>query len=127
MLIFYLNRSAWHAFVWWKPVGIVIAFVLLLTIYKQRAAIASVIFAVVIGSVLSLKRWRIVAFTILGLLVRRRYGGIHGVAADDGTEDRSGRLACCARGQCSDGLELHHDRARRDGFSVWAGQPAWVM
>ena len=69
MLIFYLNRSAWHAFVWWKPVGIVIAFVLLLTIYKQRAAIASVIFAVVIGSILSLKRRRIVAFTILGLLV----------------------------------------------------------
>jgi hypothetical protein len=67
MLIFYLNRSAWIRFTWWKPVGIVIALFLMLTIYKQRAAIASVLLAVVIGGVLSMKRWRIAGFSGLAL------------------------------------------------------------
>lgn len=67
MLIFYLNRSAWIRFAWWKPLGIVIALVLMLTIYKQRAAIASVVLAVVIGGVLSMKRWRTAGFSCLAL------------------------------------------------------------
>lgn len=68
MLIFYLNRSAWIRFAWWKPVGIAIAFILLLTIYKQRAAIASAALAVIIGGALSLQRWRPAAFTLMALL-----------------------------------------------------------
>jgi hypothetical protein len=68
MLIFYLNRSAWIRFAWWKPVGVAIAFILLLAIYKQRAALASAALAVIVGGVLSLQRWRTAAFTLLALL-----------------------------------------------------------
>ena len=68
LLIFYLNRSAWVRFAWWKPVGIACAFFLLLTIYKQRLAIGSAALAVVVGAVLRLRRLRLVAFTCLGLL-----------------------------------------------------------
>jgi hypothetical protein len=67
MLILYLNRSAWMRFEWWKLIGIVAGLALMLMIYKQRAAIASAVLAVVLGSVLSLKRWRIAGFAALGL------------------------------------------------------------
>jgi hypothetical protein len=67
MLILYLNRSAWVRFAWWKLIGIVTGLALMLMIYKQRAAIASAVLAVVLGSVLSLKRWRIAGFTALGI------------------------------------------------------------
>jgi hypothetical protein len=66
LLIFYLNRSAWIRFAWWKVLGIVIGFTLLLMIYKQRNAIASVALAVVVGAVFSMKRWRWAAISVLG-------------------------------------------------------------
>ncbi len=67
LLILYLNRSMWARFTWWKPVLIVICFILMQTIYKQRTAIAGVALAVVIGSILSLRRWRVAAFMVCGL------------------------------------------------------------
>jgi hypothetical protein len=67
MLMLYLNRSAWMRFAWWKPVGVLIALALMLTIYKQRAAIASAVLALVLGGVLSMKRWRIAGFAVLGV------------------------------------------------------------
>jgi hypothetical protein len=69
LLILYLNRSAWIRFAWWKPPAIVVAFILLLTIYQERAAIASAAVAVIVGGALSLKRWRLVAFTFLSLVL----------------------------------------------------------
>lgn len=68
LLILYLNRSMWYRFVWWKPVLIVIGFILLQTIYKQRTAIAGVALAVVLGGLLSLRRWRVAAFMLAGLV-----------------------------------------------------------
>lgn len=67
LLLFYLNRSAWMQFAWWKLVGLVLCLFLMLTIYKQRAAIASAVLALIVGSVLSLKRWRVPAITALAL------------------------------------------------------------
>jgi O-antigen ligase len=67
LLIFYLHRSMWIRFAWWKPVATIIAFILLLMIYKQRAAIAGITLAVAVGAILSLKRWRLAAFAGLGL------------------------------------------------------------
>ena len=66
LLILYLNRSMWARFAWWKPVAIVVCFVLLQTIYKQRTAIAGAALAVVIGGLLSLRRWRIAGFALFG-------------------------------------------------------------
>jgi hypothetical protein len=68
MLLLYLNRSAWMRFAWWKPVGVLAGLVLMLLIYKQRTAIASVVLALVLGSVLSMKRWRIAGFAAVGLV-----------------------------------------------------------
>lgn len=68
LLVLYLNRSAWIRFAWWKPIAIAGAFILLLTIYKQRLAIAGAVLAVVVGSILRMTRWRAAAFTGLGLL-----------------------------------------------------------
>lgn len=68
LLILYLNRSMWARFTWWKPVLIVICFILMQTIYKQRTAIAGVALAVVIGGLLSLRRWRVAAFMLCGLI-----------------------------------------------------------
>ncbi len=66
LLILYLNRSMWARFAWWKPVAIVVCFVLLQTIYKQRTAIAGAALAVVVGGLLSLRRWRIAGFALFG-------------------------------------------------------------
>lgn len=65
LLVFHLNRSAWQRFAWWKVAGIAFSLLLMLTVYKQRAAIASTILALVIGGVLSLRRWRIAAIAAL--------------------------------------------------------------
>ena len=67
MLMLYLNRSAWMRFAWWKPIGVLIALALMLTIYKQRAAIASAVLALVLAGVLSMKRWRVAGFAAIGL------------------------------------------------------------
>jgi hypothetical protein len=67
MLMLYLNRSAWMRFAWWKPVGVLIALALMLTIYKQRAAIASAVLALVLGGVLSMKRWRVAGLAVVGV------------------------------------------------------------
>jgi hypothetical protein len=67
MLVFYINRSVWIQFAWWKPLAIAVAFILLLAIYKQRAAIASVVLATIVGGALSLKRLRLAAFIFLGM------------------------------------------------------------
>jgi hypothetical protein len=67
MLMLYLNRSAWMRFAWWKPIGVLIALALMLMIYKQRAAIASAVLALVLGCVLSMKRWRFAGFAIVGV------------------------------------------------------------
>jgi hypothetical protein len=67
MLMLYLNRSAWMRFAWWKLIGVLLALALMLMIYKQRAAIASTVLALVLGGVLSMKRWRIAGFAVLGV------------------------------------------------------------
>ena len=67
MLMLYLNRSAWMRFAWWKPIGVLIALALMLTIYKQRAAIASAVLALVLGGVLSMKRWRFAGIAVIGV------------------------------------------------------------
>lgn len=75
LLIFYLNRSMLSRFATWKFVAMGIAFILLLTIYKQRTAIAGAGFAVAVGACLAQRRWRAAAFSALALL------GAIGVAA----------------------------------------------
>jgi hypothetical protein len=67
MLMLYLNRSAWMRFAWWKPVCVLIGLALMLLIYKQRTAIASVVLALVLGGVLSMQRWRVAGFAAIGL------------------------------------------------------------
>ncbi len=58
LLIFYLNRSFWIQPRVWKVAGLVLAFLLLVTMYKQRAAIAGAGASVLIGAVLGGGRWR---------------------------------------------------------------------
>jgi hypothetical protein len=67
LLILYLNRSMMQRFAMWKFVAMGICFILMLTIYKQRAAIAGVLLAAAIGACLSLRRWRVAAFSALAL------------------------------------------------------------
>ncbi len=68
MLILYLNRSMMLRFATWKVVAMGVCLILMMTIYKQRAAIAGVGLAVAVGACLSLRRWRVVGFAALGLL-----------------------------------------------------------
>jgi hypothetical protein len=107
MLMLYLNRSAWMRFAWWKPIGVLIALALMLTIYKQRAAIASAVLALVLGGVLSMKRWRIAGLAVLGL------GAWAGV------------ILFMARAQNS--VELANSAPTRDDGS-WGSEerPVWV-
>ena len=58
MLIFALNRSFWMRPRLWKPLAIAVCFVLLLAIFKQRTVIGGAAVVVVVGGVLSLRRWR---------------------------------------------------------------------
>jgi hypothetical protein len=60
-LIFYLNRSFWVRPRVWKAAAIVLCFWLLVTIYKERAAIGAAGLVVMFGAVMSLRRWRLVA------------------------------------------------------------------
>jgi hypothetical protein len=68
LLIFYTNRSFWQRKAWWKVVVIAVAFVLQLTIYKQRAAIAGDGVTVVIGAILSARGRRMVMLSLLGIV-----------------------------------------------------------
>lgn len=68
LLIFALNRSMWERFVIWKPAAIVVCFVMMNSIYKQRTAIASAAVAVAFGGLMSLRRWRIPAFAVAGVV-----------------------------------------------------------
>ena len=67
LLLFYLNRSFWSWPKVWKLAGIVIGFIMLVTIYKERAAIASIGLTMVIGAAFSLGRGRKTAFAVLGV------------------------------------------------------------
>ncbi len=68
LLVLYLNRSMMLRFAAWKPVAMGLCIILMLTIYKQRTAIAGVGLAVAFGFCLGLRRWRVPAFAALGLL-----------------------------------------------------------
>jgi hypothetical protein len=67
LLILYLNRSMMMRFATWKFVALGVCLILMLTIYKQRAAIAGVVLACAVGACLSLRRWRLAAFSVLAL------------------------------------------------------------
>ncbi len=67
LLIFYLNRSFWMHPRIWKLIAIALAFVLLLTIYKERAAIAAAALTVVYGAAMSWGRGRVAASSVLAV------------------------------------------------------------
>lgn len=64
--IFTLNRSMWIRPKLWKALLIIACFVVLLTLYKQRTAIAAAGLTVLIGAILSLPRRRALTFVLLG-------------------------------------------------------------
>jgi hypothetical protein len=66
LYVFYLNRSFWMRPKLWKAAGIIAAFAMMLFIYKERTAIAGALLTVVLGAALSLRRWRMAAFAVLG-------------------------------------------------------------
>lgn len=66
MGLFMLNRSFWKSPALWKAAGVVLAFVLMIIVYKQRAPIAGAALTVLLGAALSLGRWRGLALALLG-------------------------------------------------------------
>ncbi|WP_158914207.1 hypothetical protein [Caulobacter sp. S45] len=69
ILVFALNRSFWIKPKVWKPVAMLICFVLLVMIYKQRTAIGGMVFVVILGALFSLRRWRAPALAALAVAV----------------------------------------------------------
>lgn len=72
LLMFTLNRSFWLRPKLWKPLALLLCFVLQLMIFKQRTAIGGTAAVVVIGAALSLpRRWRgpVLAAMVLAVLV----------------------------------------------------------
>jgi hypothetical protein len=68
LLLLYLNRSFWVRPRWWKPVVIGIAFLLMLSIYKERVTIAALMGTLVLGAAMSAGRARWALLGVLGLL-----------------------------------------------------------
>jgi hypothetical protein len=67
LLLLWLNRDMMRRFRLWKLLAIAVGLVLMLTIYKQRTAIAALVLAMAVGFCLSLRRGRVVAFAALAL------------------------------------------------------------
>lgn len=66
LTIFTLNRSMWLRPKPWKLLLMAACFLVLLTLYKQRTAIAAAGLTVLIGAILSLPKRRILVFVLLG-------------------------------------------------------------
>jgi hypothetical protein len=95
--IFTLNRSFWHRPRLWKPVVLVIAFVLMLVIYKERATIAGAGLALILGSAMCMGRWRWAAFAALavggGVAVYFAIAHLQSATAASGASSLGGSLA----------------------------------
>jgi hypothetical protein len=85
LLIFYLNRSFWMRPRIWVAILAVVAFVLQLTIDKERAAIAGVAVTTLLAAVMSAQRWRLAAWT--GLALVAGIGMIYAVGRLQGEPD----------------------------------------
>jgi hypothetical protein len=70
LLIFYLARRFFARFEWWTGLSVVIAFILLFSIYKQRASIGSAMLIVgLAGVAMAPLRLRVVALAGAGVVV----------------------------------------------------------
>lgn len=67
LMAFYLNRSFWIAPRLWKLLALALAFVLMLTIYKERTTIAAVAMTVVVAIGLRAGRARMAVFAVLAV------------------------------------------------------------
>ena len=67
--LFALNRAFWRRPAVWKAALMLAGLLTLMLIYKQRAQIAGTVIGLVLGAVLSMKRWRAPAFAALLALI----------------------------------------------------------